>query len=185
MGGERERSDAELLAAAASDPDAFAAFYRRYERGMAAFLRRRTGSAELAADLASEVFAAVLVACHRGMAPKVRGQAWLYGIAQHKLIDSYRRGQVEDEARRRLGMRPVVISDRSLERIEALVGDTPALELVQDLPVEQRDAITARVIDERDYGEIASELGLSEQVIRKRVSRGLGRLREVMGGRPR
>lgn len=185
MGGEQKRSDSELLAAAASDPDAFACFYRRYEREMAAFVRRRTGSAELAADLTAEVFAAVLVACHHGRVPGVSERAWLYGIAQHKLIDSYRRRRVEDEARRRLGMRPVMISDRSLERIDALADETPALELVQGLPVDQRDAVTARIIDERGYGEIAAELELSEQVVRKRVSRGLSRLREAMGGRPR
>lgn len=152
---------------------------------MAGFLRRRTGSAELAADLTSEVFAAVLVACRHGHVMHEGGsaEAWLYGIARHKLIDSYRRGRVEDEARVRLGMRPVMISDASLERIEALVGETPALELVSKLPAEQRDAVTARVIDERDYGEIAAELGLSEQVVRKRVSRGLARLRIRMGGR--
>lgn len=181
----RERSDGELLAAAVSDPDAFAAFYRRHEREMAVFLRRRTSSAELAADLCSEVFAAVLVACRRGATPGAGERAWLYGIAQHKLIDSYRRGRIEDEARRRLRMRPVMLTDRTLERIDLLVEETPALELVQELPAQQRDAITARVIDERSYGEIASELGLSEQVVRKRVSRGLSRLRKVMGGRSR
>jgi DNA-directed RNA polymerase specialized sigma24 family protein len=44
--------------------------------------------------------------------------------------------------------------------------------------------VTARVIEERDYGEIAGQLSLSEQVVRKRVSRGLARLRSTIGGRP-
>jgi RNA polymerase sigma-70 factor (ECF subfamily) len=53
--------------------------------------------------------------------------------------------------------------------------------LVGELPAEQRAAVTARVVDERAYGEIAQELRLSEQVVRKRVSRGLARLRAAMG----
>jgi RNA polymerase sigma factor (sigma-70 family) len=164
------------------DPDAFAGFYRRHERTMAAFLLRRTGSAELAADLTSEVFAAALVTWRRGGRPTVSEEAWLYGIAQHKLIDSYRRGRVEDEARRRIGMRPVMLSDEALARIETLVGETSALELVEALPASERQAVTARVINEREYGEIARQLSLSEQVVRKRVSRGLARLRAAMGG---
>lgn len=163
------------------EADAFAQLYRRNERSMLAFLMRRTGNPEVAADLASEVFAAALLAWRRGASAPDNERAWLYGIAQHKLIDSFRRGRVEDEARRRLGMRPTVISDASLAEIEALTTEEPLLELVQELPVDQRAAITARVIEERSYGEIARELQLSEQVVRKRVSRGLAWLRGAVG----
>src|SRR5579875_582266 len=164
------------------DPEAFAAFYRRHERGVATFLMRRTGRAELAADLTSEVFAAALIAWRGGGERALNEQAWLYGIAQHKLIDSYRRGRVEDEARVKLGMRPTIIDDESLRAIAALTDETPALELVAALPEDQREAVTGRVIEERDYDELAASLGLSEQVVRKRVSRGLAQLRAVIGG---
>lgn len=164
------------------DPEPFAALYRRHERAVAAFLMRRTGRPELAADLTSEVFAAALITWRDGGRPAGNEEAWLYGIAQHKLIDSYRRGRVEDEARVKLGMRPTVIDDESLRAIAALTAETPALELVSALPEDQRAAVTARVIDERPYDELASSLGLSEQVVRKRVSRGLAQLRAAMGG---
>jgi RNA polymerase sigma-70 factor (ECF subfamily) len=167
---------------AAFDLDAFAGFYRRHERAVATFFMRRTGRAELAADLTSEVFASVLLSWQRQIGPAMDERAWLFGIAQHKLIDSYRRGRVEDDARRRLGMRPTLVSDESLAQIEALTSETPALELVQRLPSYERSAVTARVIDERSYAEIARDLRLSEQVVRKRVSRGLARLRAAMGG---
>jgi RNA polymerase sigma factor (sigma-70 family) len=164
------------------DADEFAAFYRRHERAVATFLMRRTGRAEVAADLTSEVFAAALIAFRDHGGPAANEQAWLYGIAQHKLVDSYRRGRVEDEARRKLGMRPTVIDDESLRAIAALTTETPALELVAALPEEQRTAVTGRVIEERGYDELAASLGLSEQVVRKRVSRGLAQLRAAMGG---
>jgi RNA polymerase sigma-70 factor (ECF subfamily) len=164
-----------------SDPAAFGELYSRHEQSIAGFLMRRTGRAELAADLTAEVFAAALLAWRREARPADE-RAWLFGIAQHKLIDSYRHGRVEDDARVRLGMRRTVVTDESLRQIEALTAETPALELVEKLPAEQRLAITARVIDERDYREIASELQLSEQVVRKRVSRGLRQLRQTIGG---
>jgi DNA-directed RNA polymerase specialized sigma24 family protein len=52
-----------------------------------------------------------------------------------------------------------------------------AMEMLADLPEDQRALVTARVIEERSYGELAGEQGLSETAVRKRVSRGLATLR--------
>jgi Sigma-70 region 2 len=72
MDDEREtRADIELLAAAARDPAAFARFYRRHVHAVIAFFHRRTGDAELAADLTAETFAAALEGCRR-YAPRLR-----------------------------------------------------------------------------------------------------------------
>jgi RNA polymerase sigma-70 factor (ECF subfamily) len=53
-----------------------------------------------------------------------------------------------------------------------------ATELLEALPSAERGAVRARIVDERSYGEIAAELRCSELVVRKRVSRGLARMRE-------
>jgi DNA-directed RNA polymerase specialized sigma24 family protein len=53
---------------------------------------------------------------------------------------------------------------------------------MEQLVPEQRDAITAHVLEDRGYGEIAAELQTSEAVVRKRVSRGLASLRSRIGG---
>ena len=147
-------------------------------------LMRRTGRADLAADLTSEVFAAAMLAWRRNGSLKDltdNERAWLFGIVRNKLVDSYRRGRVEDEARRQLGMRATEISDESLSAIEALTADTPALELVRELPPGERFAVTAHVLEDRSYADIAQELALSEQVVRKRVSRGLAKIRNAIG----
>ena len=44
---------------------------------------------------------------------------------------------------------------------------------LEDLSPEQRDAVRLRVIDELDYPAIARRLGISEDAVRARVSRGL------------
>jgi RNA polymerase sigma factor (sigma-70 family) len=54
------------------------------------------------------------------------------------------------------------------------------LDLVEQLAERQRTAVRSRVIDGRDYAEIARELNCSELVVRQRVSRGLSRLREQL-----
>jgi RNA polymerase sigma-70 factor (ECF subfamily) len=175
-------SDDGLLAVAAEDAAAFSAFYQRYEPAMLAYFAGRIGDPELAADLTAEVFAAVLVACRRYRPGKAPAHAWLFGIAHHKLANSRRRGKVEDRARRRLGMGPIALKDEDLERIESLGGSSDiAMRALAGLPADQREAVLARIVDERDYGEMATELRCSESVVRKRVSRGLARLRDQLG----
>jgi RNA polymerase sigma-70 factor (ECF subfamily) len=79
-------------------------------------------------------------------------------------------------------MEPLVLSDADLERIDELGMTSTAESLLGGLPPAEREAVRARVLDERDYDEIARELRTSPAVIRKRVSRGLGRLRQEMRG---
>jgi DNA-directed RNA polymerase specialized sigma24 family protein len=50
------------------------------------------------------------------------------------------------------------------------------LAALAQLPEDERDATGARVIDERDYADIAAAHGTSQAAIRQRVSRGLAKL---------
>lgn len=179
----RERADDGrlLLAASSGDDRAFAEFYRRWLPIVTGYHLRRTHSRELAFDLTAETFAAVVSDLDRFDPCRGSAAGWLFEIAEHKLIDSARRSRVEDSARRRLGHEPVALEDRDLERVDELasLGDTGRLErLLARLPAPQRDAVRARVLDERSYAEIATDMECSEAVVRQRVHRGLSRLRE-------
>jgi RNA polymerase sigma factor (sigma-70 family) len=77
-------------------------------------------------------------------------------------------------------MERVELTDEDRHEIEYLVGIS-AVELAEDLPGDQRAVIAARVIDERSYQEIARQLAVSEQTVRKRVSRALTALRRRLG----
>jgi RNA polymerase sigma factor (sigma-70 family) len=174
------RSDDELLAA--QDAQSFAVFYRRHVDWVLGYLQRRTGNPELAADLAAEVFAAALLG-RRCFRPRDgRANSWLFRIALHKLADSQRRGYAEDRARRRLKMERVPPTEDDLTRIEQLGQDVRLMDLMRELPADQRLALEARVIEQRDYADIAARTGVTEAVVRKRVSRGLAALRTRIGG---
>ena len=181
-----QSSDGELLAAViGGDGQAFATFYRRHLSAVVAFLLRETGDREVTADLTAEVFAAVFLFARR-FRPRDAGSArpWVLGIARNKLLESRRRGRVEDRARRRLAFEPEVLDDDDLARVDELAAapGNAVLELVEQLPDRQRDAVRARVIEDREYGEIARKLNCSELVARQSVSRGLSRLRHRMTG---
>ena len=172
-------SDAQLLAAvAACDERAFSVFYRRHLGLVVGWCVRRTGDPELAADLTAEVFAAVLVSAARYQPTHESAAAWLLGIARNALGHSLRRGRVDARARERLGAASLPVEAEDLEIVIRIADSTEAAALLlAALPDEERVAVTARVIEERRYSEIASALGCSEMVVRKRVSRGLARLR--------
>ena len=106
---------------------------------------------------------------------------WLFAIAHHKLMDFHRRGSAEDRMRRSSGSRACRWGREDAELIEWL-GEEVALQLVSELPADQRDAVRAHVLEDRDYGDIARDQMTSEATVRKRVSRGLSALRGRAGG---
>ncbi len=184
MPGDAQQTDGELLAAVvAGDGQAFSTFYRRHLSTVVAYLLRETRDREATADLTAEVFAAIFLVARRFRA-RGAGSArpWVLGIARNKLLESRRRGRVEDRARQRLAFEPESLDDDDLVRVDELAAaaDPPTLKLVEELPQRQREAVRSRVLDEREYAEIARELNCSELVVRQRVSRGLARLREQM-----
>jgi RNA polymerase sigma-70 factor (ECF subfamily) len=175
---EDSRSDDDLLRA--PDPDAFGAFYARHARAVESFFARRTGDRALACDLASETFAAALVARRRFRPGGAPAAAWLYTIAARRLADHRRRAAAEQRLDDRL------MAQRRTEPVHApepAPGDAgvarpaPALALLERLPREQRAAIAAHVVAGHDYREIARHSGVSEAGVRQRVSRGLAAMR--------
>src|SRR5215208_6705886 len=136
--------------------------YRSHARRIAGYLMRATGDAEVAADLTAETFAAALVARGRYRPELGAPTAWLYAIAANKLKDWRRRGYAEDRARRRLRIERPALSEADAAEFNRLAGEVTATALLEVLPVEQRSAVQARVLDDRAYGEIAVAEGVSE-----------------------
>ncbi len=145
---------------------------------MLVYFTRRTMDVQIALDLMSETFAVALE-----QAPRFRGatpeqeRGWLYAIAKSQLAHFLRDGDIDRRALQRLDLSPAHLTDPEIERVENLAGIAELATRVNGalaaLPPEQRDAIRLRVVDELDYPAVASQLGVSEQTARARVSRGL------------
>jgi RNA polymerase sigma factor (sigma-70 family) len=169
--------DEQLLALTPRHPDAFGTFYERHVRLVMGYLVRATGDAEQALDLTAEVFAAALVAAKR-FKQGPPASAWLVGIARNKVAAARRREARAYEARRKLGMSRLEFDDEEIDRaLEMLDADrTDHLAALAELSKDEREAVHARVLDERDYADIAAAHGTSQAAIRQRVSRGLAKL---------
>lgn len=179
------RDDRDLLVAARTDPEAFGTFYDRHASGLVRHFRRRGLQTDLALDLMAETFAAALESIDRYEPRPEPAAAWLYGIGHHVLAQSARRGRIADEVRARLHVPRRTVTDAGLARVEEATDgdpDDPLMRALADLPDEHRAAVWARIVDDRDYAEIAADMRCSEHLVRQRVSRGLRRLRNVLPG---
>jgi RNA polymerase sigma factor (sigma-70 family) len=178
--GQDHRTDATLLEQTPSDPEAFAVFYRRHAPPVLAYLLYRTRDPERALDLTAETFAAALVSSHRYRAGKGPARGWLFGIAKKILAETRRREAAAERARRRLGIERLTFDDEDLDRVERTIdlerGELPLTALVGDLNPLERDAVLGRIVDEREYEDLAAEAGVTQHAMRQRVSRGLARI---------
>jgi RNA polymerase sigma factor (sigma-70 family) len=168
-----------------ADPEGFVPFYRQEVEAVLLFLTRRTLDGEVALELTAETFAQAW----RGW-PRVREdsreemRAWLFTIARRQLGHYLRRGQAQQTAVRRLGIRTRGAHEDDLAAIEQAAGLCDVrrrlkLELGR-LSEEQRQALQLRVVEETPYAEVARRLGVSEQAARARVSRGLRALQRAL-----
>jgi RNA polymerase sigma factor (sigma-70 family) len=177
----RKSPDTDEALLLSGEPEDFGRFYDRYVQSLLAYFQRRTRDPEAAADLTAETFAAALHARPRFSARATPASVWLFAIAHHKLTDYHRSGSAESRMRRRLGIERLSLATEDMEMIRML-GEDVALQLISELPPEQRDAIREHVFEDRDYGDIARDHMASEATVRKRVSRGLSALRARVGG---
>jgi DNA-directed RNA polymerase specialized sigma24 family protein len=151
------------------------------------FLVRRTGDAQLAADVTAETFAAALIAHHRSGPDDAPSAASLRRIALERLADAQRRGFVDTSARRRLGMTRIELAADEIVRIEAR-GEGRAATLWAGHPApeaaEAPDAVVAGGVGARpDFAtRLLAQLGeAAPRAERERLREAIERHPEMAG----
>jgi len=182
----RARRDRDVFAALAGE---FPAFYRAKSPVILRFFARRVFEPETAVDLTAETFAQALLSRRRFRGTtEAELEAWVWAIARAELSRYLRRGKAERKALERLGAEVPPLTEDDLSRIEKLASLADLRAVVTDalatLGAGQREALRMRVVEERPYPAIAATLGVSEAVVRARVSRGLAALAESMEQSP-
>ena len=132
------------------------ALYDRALPEVYGYLVSRCGEPAVAEDLTAETFLAAVDAVKRRAVPRLT-TAWLVGVARHKLVDHWRRADLE---RRKLG---AIVSDAEAvdDPWEAQLDIAAAHAALSHLPAHQRAALTLRYLDGLPVAEVARELGRS------------------------
>ena len=137
------------------------------------FVRRHAVSAGEAEEITQSVFAqaaARLDSAKSGSPPPL---AWLYTVAQRRLIDA---------ARRRNRIATLPLREASEEAIEPEYGTEVAVALrkaLASLSSAQREVVILRLVEGRRFAEIADRVGATEAACKMRFLRGLASVREV------
>jgi RNA polymerase sigma-70 factor (ECF subfamily) len=183
---ERGATRESLLARSVDDVAAFAAFYEHYVRRVSVYFLRRVFDPEIALDLTAETFALALERRRqfRGDSAQ-KEQGWLFAIARSLLHAHWRKGRIERAAVARLGIERPSLGTEDIEYLHRQAAiETLRVRLAQALDAvrpEQAAAILARVLEEREYAEIAAAFETTPDVIRARVSRGLKTMQGLLG----
>lgn len=196
-------TDEALLRAAQRDPLAFAPLYQRYATPVFRYCFRQTSDAEVAADLAAQVFTKALEALPRfrfrdegaTAAPTVR--SWLFAIAHNAIVDYLRRERTSP-TQSLSAVRPFIQPNgtRHQDASDALhaLAD-PALgpedlaihrdelghllAVLDQLPGNQRAIIELRLAG-LTTAEVAQALGLTQPAVKAAQTRAYSRLRDLL-----
>ncbi len=190
---------AEIVAARRGEPKALDSLFARNLPPLVAFIRARSGKAiaarESAVDIAQSVFREVLADAERiELLGEGAFRNWLFMQATRKVLD---RAKFHGRDRRDFAKEVAIpeagpaadallacyasiaspsqhaVAKEELARFEAAV---------QQLPENQRDAVTMSRLMGLDYAQIAEQMGSSESAVRGLVARGLAALSMQLDG---
>ena len=170
------------------DTAAFATLMRRHERGVIAFIFRKTHDLERARELTQEVFLRA-IARRDSWTPQAKFSTWLFTIARNLCIDEARRARHRhtsslDE--------PAHLEESGETKAAAVVDlraqspDTSPVRqefrallqrLIDALPDEQREVFQLRHVEDLRFPEIAAIQGVSENTVKSRMRYALQTLR--------
>src|SRR5690242_15403162 len=169
------------------DREALGELARRYVGLVySAALRQVNGDAHLAEDITQAVFI-VLVRKASSMREETVLPAWLFTVTRHAVANArrVRQRRVFHETRKTL----MSIAD---EPQAAVPADTESNlreirsmldEVIARLPAVERSSVLLHFFGNKTHKQVGHTLGLSEEAARKRISRGLEKMRLVLEGR--
>jgi RNA polymerase sigma-70 factor (ECF subfamily) len=182
-----EEFDAYLAAAIRGDRVAVDFILRTIRPLVVRYCRARLGRTERtfasADDVAQEVCMAILTALSSYREQGRNFDAFVYGIAAHKVIDAYRAaGRNKSEPVPDLPDIPEV-SDGPEHRALQLESAEEMRRTLEVLPEKQREILVLRVVNGLSAEETAEAVGLTPVAVRVAQHRALGRLRRSMSAR--
>jgi RNA polymerase sigma-70 factor (ECF subfamily) len=175
--GDNPVADADLVARAQGDPEAFAVLYRRYVTVIYRYCYHRLTSAAVAEDATSDIFMKAFTGI-RGFHNQRTFRSWLFAIAHNTVTDIYRAGRPHAVIE---AVTHLPDPDLSPEDLALLAdGERSVRALLSQITPQQ-----ARIVELRLAGltgpEIAEILNCSLASVKIAQVRGYGRLREIIG----
>ncbi len=175
-------TDAELIAAARSDPPRFAAVFDRHYDAIHRFLSTRVGPR--AEDVTAEVFKVAFQQRDRYDPSFPSARPWLFGVAARLAKQQHREEARTDELVSRMGSEPRHGDDPGPERLAELAPSSPVAAAVLQLPPRDREPLLLHAWDDLSYEEVAHALDVPLGTVRSRIHRARQHLRSRLTTEP-
>lgn len=175
-----------LFVRARQDPSAFADVWREYHPAVLRYFARRTLNPEAAFDLVAETFLELFATIDRFRgSTEDQGRAWMWRVARSNLYDWIEKGKVERRSIERMGYERNELESEDLVRIEEIADFEGAREVIRaalaTLSEGERRVLQLRIVEQREFSEIAEILGASSsRAARQRESKARRRLIDVL-----
>lgn len=164
-------ADDQLLSVAQArngDPDAWDTLLRRYRLPIYIYIFQLVRNEQTSFDLVQETMVSAIR--NIGMLQDDRKFAsWLYRIAHQKCLQLWRRQNREGHALRELGEEPDDYEENPRQMLIREEQRARFLELLEQLPFEQRSALVLFFVEEFSLDEIASITGTSVGTVKSRL----------------
>jgi RNA polymerase sigma factor (sigma-70 family) len=176
-------SDAAVICSSIDDPAAFATIFDRHAGSIHRFLARRVEPA--AADgLLGDVFRIAFERRESFDQERSSARPWLYGIAtnviaRHRRSEHRRLRALARLASAREADYDDLVGDRVSEAIDADGKWAQLVEVIDDLPPDERDTLLLYAWEELSYSDIAAALDVPVGTVRSRLNRARRRLRAL------
>jgi RNA polymerase sigma-70 factor (ECF subfamily) len=164
---------------AANNALAFDILHQRYSGKMFGYLLKKVSNREVAQDLLQVFFQNV----HQSRAsynPAYKLEAWFFALAHNLVVSHYRKCASEtkmlDSIRFASGEGDKLGGDFGNEEVEWTMIE----QALAKLPRDQREAMSLRYVSEESYPAIAQKMDRKEASVRKLVSRGILKLKEIL-----
>jgi RNA polymerase sigma-70 factor (ECF subfamily) len=142
----------------------------------AALVREAGGDSEREAEDVAQEALRVTLEQPAGRIGAARLRAWLRGVVRRLVVDR-RRADVTRLAREH-AVAPREPQASTQEVVERLAMQQRVAQAVRELAEPYRSTILYRYLDELETREVAARMGVDQELVRKRVQRGLKLLRE-------
>ena len=182
---ESDRRDRRLLEGVRQgNEEAFQTLFRSYYGRVHAFVLGRISDAQLAQEIAGDVFFEVWRSAER-FRGESRVSSWLFGIAHYRCLAALR----ERRAAKRSKVIPTgadylhAVPDASHgpERIDSREELQMVMDEIERLPENYRAVAELALVEGLSHDEIANRLGIRPDNVRTRVSRARAQLRRRVG----
>lgn len=169
--GDEASTDAQLVEASQrGDVDAFGALVQRYQSLICAVSFASTGNQTLSEDIAQETF----VTAWRGLSglrEPAKLRSWLCGIAR-KLSSKALRGAGRARATAHEAQQAAEVPLSPLEAVLERESEAVVWAALAEVPQRYRETLVLFYREEQSTAEVARALGLSQNAVQQRLSRG-------------